>query len=88
MHHACKADGASVAPIIAICSWPSRKPCKLPRHIRCVSAEFDTVTYKEIHDDLSAKDAELYGPRGNNLLSMLERNMQIKPRPQRWQNNR
>ena len=44
---------------------------------------FGQVTYREIYDDLMSKDPELY--RRNGLKDMLERNMKIKPGPQKWQ---
>ncbi|ULU04990.1 hypothetical protein L5515_013753 [Caenorhabditis briggsae] len=45
--------------------------------------EFGATTYEEIHQDLSAKDPLLY--QQNGLLSMVDRNRRIKPRPQRFQ---
>lgn len=48
--------------------------------------EFGKATYADIHRDLQQKDAALYQRTG--LLQMLERNMAVKPAPQRWQNYR
>ncbi|XP_036920408.1 RNA polymerase II subunit A C-terminal domain phosphatase SSU72-like [Sturnira hondurensis] len=42
--------------------------------------------YDEIHKDLVQKDEEFYANSG--ILCMLERNMEIKPRPERFQNCR
>ncbi|KAG2441346.1 hypothetical protein HYH02_009939 [Chlamydomonas schloesseri] len=42
--------------------------------------------YKVIHDDLQAKDPELYARNG--LLTMLRRNMGVKTAPERFQDNR
>ncbi|PNH04002.1 RNA polymerase II subunit A C-terminal domain phosphatase SSU72 [Tetrabaena socialis] len=42
--------------------------------------------YATIHDDLAAKDPELYQRKG--LLQMLRRNMGVKAAPERYQDNR
>ena len=47
--------------------------------------EFGSVTYKDIYDKLMAEDEKLY--TRNGLKDMLERNMTIKPAPQRWQDS-
>ena len=47
--------------------------------------EFGRVTYKDIYDKLMAEDEKLY--TRNGLKDMLERNMTIKPAPQRWQDS-
>lgn len=48
--------------------------------------EFGKATYEDIFNDLVAKDEALY--KRNGLLQMLQRNMAIKPAPQRWQDHR
>ena len=48
--------------------------------------QFGEATYESIYKDLAAKDEALYTRTG--LLSMLQRNMAIKPAPQRWQDHR
>ena len=45
--------------------------------------EFGETTYQHIYDTLMAEDPDLY--EKNGLKAMLERNMKIKPAPQRWQ---
>ncbi len=40
--------------------------------------------YKQMFEDLRKKDADLY--TRNGLLRMLERNMNVKTAPERWQN--
>ena len=47
--------------------------------------EFGRVTYQEIYDKLMAEDPKLY--TRNGLKDMLERNVAIKPAPQRWQDS-
>ncbi|XP_054422387.1 RNA polymerase II subunit A C-terminal domain phosphatase SSU72-like [Pteronotus mesoamericanus] len=47
--------------------------------------DFNT-TYDEIYRDLVEKNEEFY--RNNGILRMLERNKEIKPRPERFQNCR
>ena len=44
---------------------------------------FDQVTYQEIIDDLKTKNEDLY--RQNGILAMLERDVQVKRGPNRWQ---
>lgn len=44
---------------------------------------FNSVSYQQMHDELSAKDARLY--KANGLLNMLERNLGVKWGPERWQ---
>jgi RNA polymerase II subunit A C-terminal domain phosphatase SSU72 len=46
--------------------------------------EFNTVSYNQMYEELSAKDPRLY--RQNGLLNMLERNRGVKFAPERWQN--
>lgn len=41
-----------------------------------------SITYKEIYEDLIAKNSELY--RSNGLLHILERNMAIKEKPENF----
>lgn len=47
------------------------------------SYAFGSVTYKEIYDDLKQKDEKLY--THNGLLSMMQKDMKVKEKPQRWQ---
>lgn len=47
--------------------------------------QFGVATYQSIHDDLRAKDESLY--RRTGLLDMLERDVLVKPAPQRWQDH-
>jgi len=47
--------------------------------------DFGATTYQQIYDKLMAEDAKLYARNG--LKDMLERNMKIKPAPQRWQDH-
>jgi RNA polymerase II subunit A C-terminal domain phosphatase SSU72 len=42
-----------------------------------------TLSYAEIYETLRRQDFELY--TSNGVLSMLERNMRVKERPERWQ---
>ena len=44
---------------------------------------FDGPTYSEIFNDLKAKDPRLY--RANGVLNMIERNLNVKAGPERWQ---
>eukprot|EP00013_Stygamoeba_regulata_P007582 CAMPEP_0177643700 /NCGR_PEP_ID=MMETSP0447-20121125/8288_1 /TAXON_ID=0 /ORGANISM="Stygamoeba regulata, Strain BSH-02190019" /LENGTH=182 /DNA_ID=CAMNT_0019145999 /DNA_START=41 /DNA_END=589 /DNA_ORIENTATION=+ len=44
---------------------------------------FGEKSYKEIYEDLAQKNYDLY--HSNGLLNMLQRNMKIKERPQKWQ---
>lgn len=46
--------------------------------------DFDATTYEEIYNDLKQKDESFY--TSNGLLDMMQRDMGVKPRPQRWQN--
>lgn len=46
---------------------------------------FGETTYQHIYDTLMAEDPALY--EKNGLKAMLERNMKIKPAPQRWQDH-
>ena len=41
------------------------------------------TSYEAIYNDLAAKDSELY--TRNGLLATTQRNLRIKPAPQRWQ---
>jgi RNA polymerase II subunit A C-terminal domain phosphatase SSU72 len=50
------------------------------------NAEFDSVSYSEIYEDLVRKNRQHYQQKG--ILGMLQRNMGIKPGPQRWQDHR
>ncbi|KAM5291047.1 RNA polymerase II subunit A C-terminal domain phosphatase SSU72-like [Glossophaga mutica] len=60
---------------------------KLPGPTADQSSIYDfNTTYDEIHKDLVQKDEEFYANSG--ILCMLERNMGIKPRPERFQNCR
>eukprot|EP00762_Andalucia_godoyi_P004359 ANDGO_08252.mRNA.1 RNA polymerase II subunit A C-terminal domain phosphatase SSU72 len=52
-----------------------------PRPDRPNVYSFDTP-YAQILADLSSRDAELY--RKTGILGLLERNVQVKERPQRW----
>ena len=45
--------------------------------------QFNSVTYSAMHDELKAKDPRLY--KQNGLLEMLERNLNVKETPERWQ---
>lgn len=47
------------------------------------SYAFGSVTYKEIYEDLKRKDEKLYTQNG--LLLMMQKDMKVKERPQRWQ---
>jgi len=47
--------------------------------------EFGQTTYEQIYETLLAEDPALY--EKNGLKQMLERNMKIKPAPQRWQDS-
>lgn len=44
---------------------------------------FNDKTYSYIYDELKAKDPRLY--RANGVLNMLERNLNVKAGPERWQ---
>ena len=44
---------------------------------------FNSTSYEEMYQELSAKDPRLY--RANGLLAMLERNLSVKRGPERWQ---
>ena len=44
---------------------------------------FNTISYAQMHTELSSKDSRLY--RANGLLTMLERNRGVKFAPERWQ---
>lgn len=46
--------------------------------------QFNSTTYNTMHDELQSKDPRLY--KANGLLTMLDRNRQIKSFPERWQN--
>ena len=43
---------------------------------------FGEATYEEILQDLKRQDEKLYAQKG--LIGMLERNMQVKRKPERW----
>ncbi|KNC54916.1 RNA polymerase II subunit A domain phosphatase SSU72 [Thecamonas trahens ATCC 50062] len=45
--------------------------------------EYGTATYKDVYEDLLSKDEELY--RRNGMLAMLERNIDTKTMPEKWQ---
>ncbi len=44
---------------------------------------FDGPTYSDIYNDLKGKDPRLY--RANGVLNMIERNLNVKAGPERWQ---
>ena len=46
---------------------------------------FGEATYEEILQDLKRQDEKLYAQKG--LIGMLERNMRVKRKPERWQDN-
>lgn len=46
---------------------------------------FGEATYEEILEDLKRQDEKLYAQKG--LIGMLERNMRVKRKPERWQDN-
>ena len=45
-----------------------------------------TKTYEEMYKDLYNKDKQLY--TSNGILHMLDRNRRIKPKPERFQENK
>ncbi|XP_045716373.1 RNA polymerase II subunit A C-terminal domain phosphatase SSU72-like [Phyllostomus hastatus] len=80
-HHLLKRKGFVVR------SFGTESFVKLPGSTADQSSIYDfNTTYDEIHKDLVQKDEEFYANSG--ILCMLERNMEIKPRPERFQNCR
>ncbi|XP_049848415.1 RNA polymerase II subunit A C-terminal domain phosphatase SSU72-like [Schistocerca gregaria] len=65
-------------------SFGTSSQVKLPGTTQATPNIYDfKKTYAEIYEDLIAKDEEFYRRKG--LLSMIHRNMKVKPRPQRFQ---
>ncbi|MEN2496378.1 MAG: RNA polymerase II subunit A C-terminal domain phosphatase [Marteilia pararefringens] len=60
---------------------------KIPGTSREESNEYPfSVTYNEIYEDLCKKDREFYEKKG--LLGMVDRNRQLKPKPERFQDSK
>jgi RNA polymerase II subunit A C-terminal domain phosphatase SSU72 len=67
-----------------VSSYGTGSQIKLPGPSRNQPNVYDFgATYQEIYQDLIAKDQQFYESRG--LLGMLSRNMKVKTRPQRFQ---
>jgi len=65
-------------------SYGTSNLCKLPGPTQEKPNIFPFGTlYKSMYESLKAQNAELY--KQNGILSMLERNMIVKPAPERWQ---
>lgn len=61
-----------------------KMPGPTPEEPNCY--DYGKETYDEMHKDLEAKDHTLYTQNG--LLNMLDRNRNIKSKPERWQSER
>jgi len=67
-----------------VSSYGTSSMCKLPGPSIDKPNTFPFGTpYSKMHESLKAQNAELY--RQNGILNMLERNMSVKPAPERWQ---